>query len=1044
MQVPDHVVSFYVATCGQNGPGLGSDEKEIILLVYVILEAATGQIVGTKQILVRPDGTFVKDRTTSTSSDASHTAASSPPLANTSFQDSGNNSTCSGSSNHLNSTSNSINSSSLNITNNSSTPTSPNTSISNCTTTSTPSINNNNNSSTATINNNNTIINNNITNGPTATLANDIIEQLPIAMAQAAGKPLQEAIEEFDEYLRSLSLFDTDFKIITDGQLPLRQCLHREACVKDIELPSYYNKFSDLRKEYNNYKSGDLSRALVPVKDVKKMLQMPVVPMVQSIGEIMSDLSLTSVEETDFYIRESRDMVTVIQHLLRSGHKFTASETVSLILEPGICSIDDEIDGNCIVRARGLPWQSSDQDIAKFFRGLNVAKGGVALCLSPLGRRNGEALIRFISQEHRDMALKRHKHHIGNRYIEVYRATGEDFLSVAGGASNEAQAFLSKGAQVIIRMRGLPYDCTAKQVLDFFTTGDQPCNVLDSSEGVLFVKKPDGRATGDAFVLFANESDAPKALSRHRESIGQRYIELFRSTTAEVQQVLNRSLDPKTYEPNHQPPLIAQLPPMQLSLLPQHLITSGTTKNCIRLRGLPYEALVEHILHFLDDFAKHIIFQGVHMVINAQGQPSGEAFIQMDSEESARLCAQRKHHQFMVFGKKYRYIEVFQCSGDDMNMVLNGGLQSPVPAAHPHPHLAGGKQPSLLSPGASVLGPPFGHFGPFPPPPGPILAAPHRAHHPHGPAHPAAAPPPPPPHAAAFYPHPVVYWPYPSPPVSPTTYFNQPTHSPTHVPGNHGPPMYSLDYITTVPPTNYANPQPSPLSPPNVAIPANATNGLILSPSKGGGGPMTLVPPKQYPAAVVQGPATAVAAGAISPNNYHNHHQHHHHPPHVHSNNNKNKPTGLKITAAATPVHSSHNNNNTYHHQHYGSPPPPLPPATAVVPQTTLSQQSPTAVVAPVVTALANAPVIVNGPTTPLPSHNAVTPVVQNQPLLAIDTNTPAAGERNSSLKASVKITKITTKNSKTASTSNGVGPSPPAAPPSLVTTNRCVELYTA
>ena len=47
----------------------------------------------------------------------------------------------------------------------------------------------------------------------------------------------------------------------------------------------------------------------------------------------------------------------------------------------------------------------------------------------------------------------------------MYRASGEDFLAVAGGASNEAQAFLSKGAQVIIRMRGLPYDCTAKQVV---------------------------------------------------------------------------------------------------------------------------------------------------------------------------------------------------------------------------------------------------------------------------------------------------------------------------------------------------------------------------------------------------------------------------------------------------------------------------------------------------------------------------------------------------------------------------------------------------
>lgn len=135
------------------------------------------------------------------------------------------------------------------------------------------------------------------------------------------------------------------------------------------------------------------------------------------------------------------------------------------------------------------------------------------------------------------MALKRHKHHIGNRYIEVYRASGEDFLAVAGGASNEAQSFLSKGAQVIIRMRGLPYDCTAKQVLDFFSNGEKPCSVMDCSDGVLFVKKPDGRATGDAFVLFSCETDAPKALSRHRESIGQRYIELFRSTTAEVQQV---------------------------------------------------------------------------------------------------------------------------------------------------------------------------------------------------------------------------------------------------------------------------------------------------------------------------------------------------------------------------------------------------------------------------------------------------------------------------------------------------------------------------
>lgn len=36
----------------------------------------------------------------------------------------------------------------------------------------------------------------------------------------------------------------------------------------------------------------------------------------------------------------------------------------------------------------------------------------------------------------------------------------------------------------------------------------------------------------------------------------------------------------------------------------------------------------------------------------------------------------------MLFGKKQRYIEVFQCSGEDMNMVLNGGgYQYPSPPA---------------------------------------------------------------------------------------------------------------------------------------------------------------------------------------------------------------------------------------------------------------------------------------------------------------------------------------------------------------------------
>lgn len=57
----------------------------------------------------------------------------------------------------------------------------------------------------------------------------------------------------------------------------------------------------------------------------------------------------------------------------------------------------------------------------------------------------------------------------------------------------------------------------------------------------------------------------------------------------------------------------------------------------------------------------------------------------MNSEQAAYACASQRHHRFMNFGKKQRYIEVFQCSGDDMNLVLTG---APLP----------GK--ALLSPGS--------------------------------------------------------------------------------------------------------------------------------------------------------------------------------------------------------------------------------------------------------------------------------------------------------------------------------------------------------
>lgn len=526
------------------------------------------------------------------------------------------------------------------------------------------------------------------------------------------------------------------------------------------------------------------------------------------------------------------------------------------------------------------------------------------------------------------------------------------------GNNNEAQQFLQRGGQVIVRLRGLPYLTTAQQIVDFFASNTESnennsasiqkviesseinssssdeqrtipidmetaesnkndlnnnqvkeedqlekkikksnepyCKVMHGVNGVLFVRRKDGRASGDCFVLFETEQQGQLALTKHRQLIGTRYIELFRSSTAEVQQVFNRciidaknngfssknsintktnflpihhqsynsiyqssnlpmvnnhskpqqinSQQQQTYLTNMQPTLqqiatttsvlqsaaslgqhpsslnysghssFHQQPLHQLASQAQHhnltshansnivnnithyqnqcyvkphtaltttnnvsnsttnqqnysqhvqqkqhlltsppstmnklnsvctspsiaqyvqhqvnisnssannlnissnsnhqLInsnkanTSTTTanhrpllciqaahqqstnsnqltnfnsvriKDWIRLRGLPFETNVDKILEFLGEHSSQVVYQGIHMIYNLQsGQFTGEAFLQMQSEQSAHQAALAKHHKY-IYGKKQRYIEVFQCSVDDMLIVLNGG-----------------------------------------------------------------------------------------------------------------------------------------------------------------------------------------------------------------------------------------------------------------------------------------------------------------------------------------------------------------------------------
>uniref|UniRef100_A0A3P8UGW1 Epithelial splicing regulatory protein 1 n=1 Tax=Cynoglossus semilaevis TaxID=244447 RepID=A0A3P8UGW1_CYNSE len=550
----------------------------------------------------------------------------------------------------------------------------------------------------------------------------------------------------------------TSVCLCTDGQLHIRQVIHPEAASKNILVPDCFYSFTDLRKEFKkHFPSSDLKALNVHVMAESTL---PATVAVQQV-QTMSNIVLALLSEP-------------FCHTFSTPERFTQDKYDCFSKMEKVCD-------NTVIRARGLPWQSSDQDIARFFRGLNIAKGGAALCLNAQGRRNGEALVRFVSEEQRDLALQRHKHHMGNRYIEVYKATGEDFLKIAGGTSNEVAMFLSREDQIIVRMRGLPFTATHEQVLSFFSPEDglkDMCPVSGGKDGILFVHYPDGRPTGDAFVLFACEEHAQCALKKHKEILGKRYIELFKSTAAEVQQVLNRYSSA---------PLISVAPPPLVSVLPtvSLLPPPGGLRDCLRLRGLPYTASIEDILTFLGEFTHDIRPHGVHMVLNQQGRPSGDCFIQMTTAERALQASQRLHKHIMTSqrGANSRYVEVFPCSAEEMGLVLMGGSLSHT---HAHTHNRSRSGTGLSPPPCKSrrLSPPSYSFTPaqpvFPteaaasalyPPIGQVLLT----HRPLPPGHAYY------PSTAQLYMNYTAY--YPSPPGSPTTVGFFPSPSSLSSPG---------------------------------------------------------------------------------------------------------------------------------------------------------------------------------------------------------------------------------------------------------------------
>lgn len=74
----------------------------------------------------------------------------------------------------------------------------------------------------------------------------------------------------------------------------------------------------------------------------------------------------------------------------------------------------------------------------------------------------------------------------------------------------------------VVKLRGLPWDSTAADILDFL----KDCSVVNGEKGVhMAISHRDGRPNGEAYVELETPEDVDRAFSYNKNVLGHRYIE---------------------------------------------------------------------------------------------------------------------------------------------------------------------------------------------------------------------------------------------------------------------------------------------------------------------------------------------------------------------------------------------------------------------------------------------------------------------------------------------------------------------------------------
>lgn len=195
----------------------------------------------------------------------------------------------------------------------------------------------------------------------------------------------------------------------------------------------------------------------------------------------------------------------------------------------------------------------------------------------------------------------------------------------------------------IVQVKGLPWSCSAQDVLQFFSD----CRIRDGVRGIHLTVDRQGRPMGQAFIEVEHEEDVSKALEKHRQYLGPRYVEVSEVTNRDAEVILKEA------------------------------VQAPGNRNVVRIRGLPFSCSEADIEEFFSGL--EIVDNGITFIEDRRGRNTGQAFVQFSSEEAADEALQRDRE---VIGN--RYIEVFPSTISEVlsRTRTSAPPQRSLPSAH--------------------------------------------------------------------------------------------------------------------------------------------------------------------------------------------------------------------------------------------------------------------------------------------------------------------------------------------------------------------------